>query len=204
MDDGRYQTFAHDTAAVFYPILQVPSTVTVLLARSGLPPGEINAGMRQAISHVDTGIPLFSVNSWTDSLGFVLLPGRAVAGALAAFGVIAILLAVTGIFGLASNTVRKRLRDVAIRIALGGKPYQIAKVVLMRTAILLAVGSVVGFLMGFIVSRVIAGIVYQSNTNVGWVLIMVVATMFVAGAVAVFLPLKRALAARPVDLLRAE
>jgi ABC-type antimicrobial peptide transport system permease subunit len=189
---------------VFYPILQVPTTSTVLAARTSLPPGEIITEMRQAISRVDAGIPLFSVSSWTDSLGFVLLPGRAVASALAVFGVIAILLAVTGIFGLASNTVRKRLRDVAIRIALGGRPIQIARILLMRTAILLAAGSTTGFLLGYAVSKMIAGIVYQANPNVGWVLMMVVTAMFVAGAIAVFLPLKRALAARPMDLLRAE
>lgn len=204
IDDGRYQTFNHDADAVFYPILQVPSTSTVLAARTSLTPGEIIPEMRQAISRVDAGIPLFSVSSWTDSLGFVLLPGRAVASALAVFGVIAILLAVTGIFGLASNSVRQRLRDVAIRIALGGRPFQIVRIVLMRTAILLTAGSTTGFLLGYAAGKVIAGIVYQSNTNVGWVLMMAVMTMFFAGAIAVSLPLKRALAARPMDLLRAE
>lgn len=204
VEDGRYQTWGNNANAVFYPILQVPSTTTVLLTSSGLPAAQVLPEVRQAIFRVDSGIPIFNLSSWTESLDVVLFPARAVAIVIIVFGAIAIVLAVTGMFGLASSTVSRRLRDLGIRMALGARPFQIARVVLMRTSILLVTGSIIGFLLGYAVSKIIASIVYQATPNVAWILAEVVATMFLTGALATSLPLRRALSSRPIDLLRSE
>lgn len=204
VQDGKFQTFGHDASAVFFPILQVPSTSTILLARSSLRPEQVIPEMRQGIASVDSGIPVLTLNSWTDSLHFVLFPARAVTVILGAFGVITLLLAVTGIFGLAASTVSRRLRDLGIRMALGARPVQIALVVLKRTVVLLTVGSALGFVLGYLVSNVIASIIYQSTTNLLWLLSMVAATMLATGALATWLPLRRALSANARDLLRSE
>lgn len=204
VEDGRYQTWGQNTNAVFYPILQVPSTATVLLARSSLPSAQVLPEVRQAIFQVDSAIPIFSLNRWTELLGVVLFPVRAVAIIVSVFGAIGIALAVTGIFGLTSGTVSRRLRDLGIRMALGARPFQIARVILMRTSIILVTGSIIGFLLGYAVSRVIASTVYQTTTNIAWTLTEVVATMFFTGALAICLPLRRALSSRPIDLLRSE
>ncbi len=203
-EDGRYQTWGQNTNAVFYPILQVPSTATVLLTRSSLPAAQALPQVRQAIFRVDSGIPIFSLNKWTELLGVVLFPARAVAIIVSVFGAIGIALAVTGMFGLTSGTVSRRLRDLGIRMALGARPFQIARVVLMRTGILLVTGSIVGFMLGYAVSKLIASIVYQTTTSMTWILTEVVATMFLTGGLATYLPIRRALSSRPIDLLRSE
>src|SRR6185437_11904380 len=81
--DGKYQTLTEDPdAAVFFPIAQSSNTSTVLVVRSRLSSAEMIPAIRQAIANVDSSIPVFSISSWPDALGLMLLPARAATIAL--------------------------------------------------------------------------------------------------------------------------
>lgn len=203
--DGKYQTLTEDPdAAVFFPIAQSPNTSTVLVVRSRLNSAEMIPAIRQAIANVDASIPVFSIGSWQDALGLMLLPARAATVALGIFGVLAMMLAVTGIFGMASYTVSKRVRELGIRIALGAQSKQVLRAALGRTFALLLVGSGAGLLLGFAATKLLASIVYQASANDPVVLVAVVVTMAVAGLASASLPAKRALSIHPMELLREE
>lgn len=203
--DGKYQTLTEDPdAAVFFPIAQSPNTSTVLVVRSRLNSAEMIPAIRQAIANVDASIPVFSIGSWQDALGLMLLPARAATVALGIFGALAMMLAVTGIFGMASYTVSKRVRELGIRIALGAQSKQVLRAALGRTFALLLVGSGAGLLLGFAATKLLASIVYQASANDPVVLVAVVVTMAVAGLASASLPAKRALSIHPMELLREE
>lgn len=205
VEDGKYQTLTESPqAAIFYPILQNPNTSTALLARSALPSAQIVAEMHDALHRFDSSIPIFSLGSWSDELGFALLPARVATVSLGAFGLLAMLLAITGIFGLASYTVSKRLRELGIRIALGAQSTQVLRAALARTLLLLGIGSVLGLVLGVAASKVLASIVYQASGNDPVVIGAVVITMALVGLVAAAIPARRALSIHPMDLLREE
>ncbi|HET9742643.1 MAG TPA: ABC transporter permease [Terriglobales bacterium] len=205
VQDGKYQTLTEEPqAAIFYPILQESNTSTVLLAGSTLPSAQIVAEVHDALHRFDSSIPIFSLGGWSDELGLALLPAQVATVSLGAFGLLAMLLAITGIFGLASYTVSKRLRELGIRVALGAQSLQVLRAALTRTLMLLGVGSILGLLLGIAASKVLASIVYQASGNDPVVIAAVVITMALVGIVAASIPARRALSIHPMDLLREE
>lgn len=205
VEDGKYVFLAEDQAPVlFLPALQKRNSSTVLLVRSSRAPSEMIPAVRREISDFDASIPVFGVGSWPDALGIALFPARAATIALGGFGVLALMLAITGVFGLASYTVSKRLRELGIRVALGAPTQEVIRAALGRTALLLIVGSSAGLLLGIAASRLLAMIVYQASALDPVVLLGVLATMVFVGIIAASLPARRALAVDPATLLREE
>ena len=110
--------------------------------------------------------------------------------------------AVTGIFGMASYSVSKRLRELGIRIALGAGHRQVLHAALGRVFRLLAIGSVLGLLLGIAATKLLSFIVYQATPRDPLVLAAAVLTMLVLGLLAAWIPARRALSADPLALLR--
>ena len=204
-EDGKYTTLTEDPKPVLYrPILQSPDDSTVLIVRSRRPTAEMVSAVRQAITSVDSGLPTFELGPWSDALSLVTFPARAATIALGVLGVLATMLAITGIFGLASYTVSKRMRELGIRSALGAPRQEVLRAALQRTAILLGIGSVAGLGLGFAASRLLASIVYQATASDPLVLIAVAVTMTLIGVLSAALPARRALSVNPARLLRDE
>jgi predicted permease len=205
VEDGKYETLAEDpTAALFWPIAQAPDNNTVLIVRSRRPTAEMLPAVRQAIASVDAGLPTFVLDSWIQALGLVTFPARAATVALGVLGTLAAMLAVTGIFGLASYTVSKRMRELGIRVALGARRKEVLQAALQRTAVLLAIGSVAGLALGVAASKVLAHIVYQATASDPLVIAGVALTMAAIGLASAAIPARRALAVDPARLLRDE
>jgi ABC-type antimicrobial peptide transport system permease subunit len=123
---------------------------------------------------------------------------------LGVLGIMGAMLSVTGIFGLAAFSVSKRLRELGIRMALGGRRNEVLKAALGRPFNLLAVGSAAGLLLGILASRVLAFIVYQATPRDPLVLAGVVLAMALVGLLATWIPAQRALSVDPMVLLREE
>ncbi len=203
VEDGKYTTVTEDpTAAVFFPILGDPNTETVLLVRSRRDPRDMAAAIHDAIRRLDPGLPIFSLGSWQESLAIVMLPTYAATVVLGVFGALAILLALTGIFGLASYTVSRRMRELGIRVALGASHRQVLHAALRRPVVLLGAGSLVGLALGIAASRLLASVVYQASPNDPLVLAGVVVTMMLVGALATWIPARRVLSIDPIQVLR--
>jgi len=124
--------------------------------------------------------------------------------ALGVLGLLGAMLAITGIFGMASYVVSKRLRELGIRVALGAGKRQILSASMGRAFRLLAIGSLAGLALGVLATRVLSYIVYQATPKDPVVLCGVTATMLLLGLVAAWIPARRALAIDPLILLRDE
>ncbi len=114
------------------------------------------------------------------------------------------MLAVTGIFGMASYGVSKRLRELGIRVALGAGKRAILRASLGRAFRLLLIGSAAGVVLGVLATRLLSYIVYQATPRDPWVLGGVTFTMLLLGMLAALIPARRALAVDPLVLLREE
>ena len=119
-------------------------------------------------------------------------------------GLLGAMLAVTGLFGMASYTVSKRLRELGIRMALGARRKQVLQTALGRAFVLLSVGSVAGLALGVLASKVLSVIVYQAAPNDPLVLGGIVATMLTLGLAAAWIPAQKALSVNPTILMRDE
>jgi ABC-type antimicrobial peptide transport system permease subunit len=149
---------------------------------------------------------LIKVQSWHDVLGSVnaLFPARASTAVLGVMGLLAAMLALTGIFGMAAYNVSRRMKELGIRVALGARTVHLMSTAVGRPMVLLTVGSLVGLLWGVFASRLLGQIVYQANPRDPVVVAGAVLTMALLGIAASAIPALRALAVDPSKLLREE
>ncbi|PWT86174.1 MAG: permease, partial [Acidobacteria bacterium] len=133
-----------------------------------------------------------------------LFPARAASVALCIMGLLAAMLAVTGIFGMAAYNVSRRMKELGIRVALGARTKHVMSTAVGRPVALLVVGSLLGLLSGVLASRLLGNIVYQANPQDPVVVIGAVLTMVFLGVAASAIPAMRALAVDPSKLLREE
>jgi predicted permease len=204
VEDGKYRTLTEDQQpAMFFSFLQHNESGTWLLVRSGRDPEEISRALDQNLHGLDAGLP-FILRSWNQEMGSALFAARVASVALGVLGLLGAMLAVTGIFGMASYTVSKRLRELGIRMALGARRKQVLRAALGRAFVLLSVGSLAGIVLGILASKVLSFIVYQAAPKDPVVLGGVVLTMLMLGLVAAWIPAQKALAVNPMILMREE
>jgi predicted permease len=205
VEDGKYETLTEPPQpAMFFPLAQgMNSNDTALVVRSALAPADIAAALNRMMNGIDPDIPL-TVRSWPDALDLALFPARAATGALAIMGLLAAMLAVTGIFGMAAYSVSRRMKELSIRVAVGAHRAQVITAAVGRPLVLLGVGSGLGLLAGVVASRLLGQIVYQANPSDPAVIAGAVLTMVFLGALAAAVPARRALSADPSRLMREE
>jgi ABC-type antimicrobial peptide transport system permease subunit len=161
------------------------------------------AALQHTLRGLDPGLP-FTVGTWDKLMSAALFPARVATIALGVLGLLAAMLAVTGIFGMASYVVSKRLRELGIRVALGAQQREVLRAALVRPFTLLLAGSAMGMLLGVLATRVLAYVVYQATPKDPLVLGGVILTMLLLGLLAAWIPARRALAVDPMILLREE
>jgi predicted permease len=204
VEDGKYKTLTEDQQpAVFRPILQAPSSSTWLVVRSNRDPQQVAAAMESTLRNLDAGLP-FTVKTWNSQLDSALFASRAATVSLGMLGGLGAMLAVTGIFGMASYSVSKRLRELGIRIALGAQRQEVLRAALGSALRLLTFGSAAGLLLGLAATKVLSSIVAQATPRDPLVLAGVGMTMLLLGLLAAWIPARRALKADPLILLREE
>src|SRR5580658_10152668 len=204
VEDGKYRTLTEDQQpAMFFSYLQHRESGTWLLVRSGRNPDEIARALDQKLHGLDAGLP-FTLRTWTHEMSSALFAARVASVALGVLGLLGAMLAVTGIFGMASYTVSKRLRELGIRMALGARRKQVLRAALGRAFVLLTVGSVAGMVLGVLASKVLSFIVYQAAPRDPVVLGGVILTMLVLGLAAAWVPAQKALGVNPMILMREE
>jgi len=202
VEDGKYETLTEDQQpAMFYSFLQQANSNTHLIVRSERVPQEIAAALQQSMHALDPGLPL-EIKTWNTELGSALFAARVATVSLGVMGLLGAMLAITGMFGMASYVVTKRLREFGIRVALGANRGNVLSAALGRAFRLLAIGSVAGMILGVLAARVLSFIVYQATPKDPMVLGGVILTMLCVGLVAAWIPARHALAVDPMILLR--
>lgn len=202
VENGKYRTLTEDQQpAMFFCFLQQPDAGTVLVVRSPREPQEIAAALERSLHGIDAALPI-SIHSWPEQMNSALFAARVATVALGVLGLLGAMLAATGIFGMASYVVSKRLRELGIRVALGAGKKNVLGTALGRSVRLLAIGSAAGVVLGLLATRVLSYIVYQATPKDPFVLVGVTLTMLLLGMIATWIPARRALTVDPLVLLR--
>lgn len=203
VEDGKYHDLQEAPQAVAYVPASQSDGANILVVRSHLPPNEIAGALQRTLSGVDANA-LATIHTWQSTLDGELFPARAATVALGVMGLLAAMLAVTGIFGMAAYSVSRRMKELGIRVALGARKLQVMSAAIGRPMMLLGAGSFAGLLTGVFASRLLARIVYQANPADPAVLGGAVLTMALLGLLASAIPARRALSVDPSRLMREE
>ena len=203
-ETGKYHDLEESPQPVMYvPLLQSEQRDAEFIVRSRLPASQLTAALTRALSAIAPNAPV-SLHDWSDMLDGELFPARAATVALGVMGLLAAMLAVTGIFGMAAYSVSKRKKELGIRVALGARSAEVMRAAVGRPIVLLAAGSAVGLTIGLFATRLLGQIVYQANPRDPLVVGGAVLTMALLGAAASAIPARRALAVDPAKLMREE
>jgi len=203
VEDGKYSDLSEaPNLAIFEPMAQRWSQDQTVIARSPMPETETVRLMRRAALELDSSLTVFADGSLTRAMGLALFPARMAAVVLGTFGALAVILAATGVYGIMAYAVSRRTREIGIRMALGAAPSQVARVVLTRTAKLLAVGVAVGFGMAFVAGEFFSVILYGISAHDPLTYFCAIALMAMVALVACWVPARRAIHVDPLTALR--
>jgi len=204
VEDGKYRTMQESSQPVAYlSSSQNEQSHMIFVVRSQRAQNETAAALERTLSGLEPNAQI-TVQSWPDALSDMLFPARAATVALGTMGLLAAMLAVTGIFGMAAYNVSRRMKELGIRVALGARAKHVMSAAVGRPIVLLVVGSLAGLLLGVIASRLLGHIVYQANPQDPVVVGGAVLIMVFLGVAASTIPALRALAVDPSKLLREE
>ena len=185
----------------FLPVPQYEQSSATLVVRSHLPSTDSASSLQSTLSGIVPDV-LYTLRSWSEALGPVPFPARAATMSLGILGLLAAMLAATGIFGMAAYAVSKSMKELPIRVALGAQPLQLMWSAVSRPLIILLSGSAIGLLLGLLASRLLAQIVYSATPNDPLVLTGVITAMALLGLMATWIPARRALSVNTSRLLR--
>ena len=203
-EDGKYyEIMEPQQPVVFLPLLQTENGVAVFVVRTTRAQNEMVTALERTLSAIEPNA-LITVQTWPDAMARVLFPARAASVGLGVMGLLAAMLAVTGIFGMAAYNVSRRMKELGIRVALGARTKHVMSAAVGRPIVLLVVGSLAGLLLGFFASRLLGQIVYQANPRDPVVVIGAVLIMALLGIAASAIPALRALTVDPSKLMREE
>jgi ABC-type antimicrobial peptide transport system permease subunit len=164
------------------------------------------ATIARVVRELDERLPIVSVATWRDHIdaGLEALTARAGAGVFAAFGAIALLLAVLGVYGVKSYVVSQRTREFGIRIAIGAHPRALLWQVLREGGRITAIGIGLGLLLAVGAGQFLQGILYGVNAVEPAVLLTAPLVLLAASLLASYIPARRATRVDPTVALRSE
>jgi predicted permease len=202
---GRYFSLGEKpTAFMFGPQSQMWNAEMAVVMRGTASPSTMLSNIRAEVKALDADMPLVNVRTLEDHLGTALLPARLAGTVLGLFGVIGLLLAAVGMYGVMAHSVTQRTREIGIRMALGASSARVVKLVMGQGMRHVAIGAVIGLVGAFGAFRLIRGVLYGSSSLPPEVFIGAPLMLLAVASLAILFPARRAAALDPQVALRQE
>jgi ABC-type antimicrobial peptide transport system permease subunit len=207
--DAKYDSLRRDApATVYQPFRQATNPWMHYEVRTARDPKALIPDVRSAVAALDRNVPLFDLKTQTEQVDELLLQERLFAKLSSFFGLLALLLACVGLYGIMSYAVVRRTGEIGIRMALGAQRGNILGMVLTETLVLVTIGIALGIpaslmttrLAASVISDLLYGLKATDVTTVGFAVVLLIAVAAVAG----FLPARRASRIEPTIALRYE
>jgi putative ABC transport system permease protein len=188
----------------FVPYAQQPSySISVALRTTG-DPTALAADVRAAMAEVDPLQPIYELRTQRQQIAENTVGLRLVSGVMTVFAGLALLLAVTGVYGVMAYRVSLRRQEFGIRVALGASATDVLRLTLGQSMRLAAVGLGLGLAASVAVGRAVGAVLRGVVELDAGMAFAAAAALAAATFVAALVPARRALAADPVEVLRAE
>jgi len=172
--------------------------------RTAADPQAILPAVREVVAQVNANLPLFDVKTESEQIDRLLFQERLVARLSGFFGLLALVLACVGLYGLLSYEVSRRTREIGIRMALGAQPASLLRLVLRQGIVLAAIGAAVGIGAALGVTRYLASMLYDVHANDPLTMLAVAALLTFVALAACYIPARRAMRVDPMVALRYE
>jgi len=172
--------------------------------RTQIDPSSIAASVRQAVHEVDSDLPIANFETLTTVVNRSMSADRFAMLLLAAFGLLALVLAAVGMYGVISYSVTQRTPEIGVRIALGASRGSIFAMVLRQGGRLVGVGIVIGLVAAFGLTRLMTGFLYEVRPTDPMTFTAVSLLLMAVALLACYMPARRAMKVDPMIALRYE
>jgi predicted permease len=204
--DAKYANLRDDPPPTYYVLYnqQKEESGMTYVIQSGLSPAAILPSLRAAVAEVDKDIPLRDIRTQTEQIDATILQERLFATLTCAFGILALVLAAIGIYGIMAYTVARRTSEIGVRMALGAMPRQVRLMVLRESGWMAFVGIAIGIGASIGLARLVRAMLYGLSPTDPTTLIGTACLLFAMAVAAAYGPARRASRIDPMQALRHE
>jgi predicted permease len=188
----------------FYPHAQRPDALSNLVVRFSGPASSVVPQIRETIKQINRNLPVDDVRTLSDHINRSLTQQTLVARLGSFFGLLALLLACIGLYGVMSYGVARRTNEIGIRMALGARNRGVLWLVLREALLLVAIGLVIGVFASLALTKTAASLLYELKPNDPLTIAAATLLLATVAAVAGYLPARRAARVDPMTALREE
>jgi predicted permease len=201
---GKVFSLDEDIPVVYVTFYQSPGIRNSLVVRAAMNPLLLSGSIEQAIWKVNNNQAVANVETLEEIKSESVAPARLRTALLAIFAGIALLLAAVGIYGVVSYSVAQRVREMAIRVALGASSGDLLKLVIGKTMLVVLVGLALGGGAALALTRVLASLLYDTSPTDRVTWIVAGALLAAVALLACYFPARRVTKVDPLTILRFE
>jgi ABC-type antimicrobial peptide transport system permease subunit len=195
---------APPTAYVPYPLGPAGDSKMVFSVRTGISAEAIAPAIRLAVAGVDPHLPVAEMRTEREQIAGSLGMERLFAALVTVFGVIAVVLAAVGLYGVMAFSVSRRTAEIGVRLALGARRRDVQWLVLRQSLQMTAVGIVAGLACAVELTGVAKKLLYEVTPNDPVTVVAAVVVMGTVAALAAWIPARRASRVDPMVALRGD
>ena len=203
--DAKYGSLTEETRPMaYYSHAQRPQSLGNFMVRTQGPPDQVIASVRQAIKQVNPNVPIDEVVTLSDHIGRSLVQQKLIARLASFFGLLALLLACIGLYGLMSYAVARRTNEIGIRMALGAPRGNVLWLVLREAMILVVIGLALGLGAALLTTKTAGALLFGLKPNDPLTIAFASSVLLAVAVFAGYLPARRASRVDPMTALREE
>ena len=203
--DGKYVSLGEaPTQFMYLPLLQRHESGVTLHVRAASEPKAFIQPIRSRIRELEPNLPVADVRTMSAQLHAALFPARMGATLISVFGLIALLLASVGIYGVMTYSMTQRTREFGIRMALGARASHVFRLVLGEAFVLIVIGVGLGLAAALLFTRPVESFLYSVSSRDPLAYVSVTIILIATALLAGFVPARRATEVDPVTALRYE
>jgi macrolide transport system ATP-binding/permease protein len=190
---------------LYMPLAQNPVARMTLMLRSSGDPLELVQSVRDVVRGLDPNLPMLHTMAYQDFYMNQAVNGPRIALKLVGcMGLVGLLLAIAGLYGLVAYNVSRRTREIGIRIALGAASSDVLRLVMGKGLALVGMGTVIGLAMGFLLEQLMNSMLFNAGGVDIVAYVIVVPSLFLVTMLAAYVPARRATRIAPTQALRYE
>jgi putative ABC transport system permease protein len=186
---------------LYAPLAQYSTPRHYLMVRT-LNGASVVPDLRKILSEISPDMPIISVQSMNELMRVALLAQRVAASVAATMGLVGVLLAALGLYGIVSFSATTRTREIGIRTAVGARHADILSLMFREGVRLILAGVATGWILALVLTRLIAGLLFGVAPMDAFTLVITTTTLAVVTLVASYLPARRATKVDPIVALR--
>jgi predicted permease len=203
--DGKYYLLGEGpTDFMFLPLRQNYVGEITLIARTSVQPESLAAAIRQEVAGLDIELPVYGVKTMPEYLDRLLSMPKSVAGLVGVFGLIALLMAAVGLYGVVSYAVARRTREIGIRMALGAQSTAVFRLVVRHGMRLALTGVAIGLIAALGLTRLLKSLLYGVSATDASTFALTALSLSVVALLAALVPARRAAKVDPMIALRCD